>query len=151
MKKDSEKKLDADQKIISSLLSKDFLNEKATYKLSKIVEMQNKKKDKTFDFQKFKTIKSFGRELHNNDLSLDDTLEQLIRLKNDTDIFKESTKPKSVQKRNALTFKNPIKFLNGRCKFHNAFESGVFPKGKQGKGLKSILNYVAGMAKVSDP
>ena len=60
---------------------KDFLNEEATYELNKIVEMENKlnrdnliyktgnmKKDKTYDFQKFKTIISFGKEIYNNDI-----------------------------------------------------------------------------------
>ena len=54
----------------------------------------NKKKDKTYGFRKLKTIRSFGREVYNNDLSSDDALEQQIRLKDDIDIFKESTKPK---------------------------------------------------------
>ena len=92
--------------------SKDFLNKEATYESNKIVEMENKlyrdnliyktgnkKKDKTYDFQKFKTIRSFGREIYNNDLLLDDPLELKIRLKGDIDILKESTKPKgSVRK-----------------------------------------------------
>ena len=40
------------------------------------------------------------QKIFNNDLSIDDALEQQVRLKNDTDIFKESTKPKeSVRKR----------------------------------------------------
>ena len=30
-----------------------------------IYKTGNKKKDKTCDFQKFKTIRSFGREIHN--------------------------------------------------------------------------------------
>ena len=55
--------------------------------MNKVVEMENKlnrdylvyktgnkKKDKTYAFQKFKTTISFGREIYNNDLSLDDTL-----------------------------------------------------------------------------
>ena len=33
------------------------------------------KKDKTFDFQKIKTIKNFSREIYNNNLSLDDALQ----------------------------------------------------------------------------
>ena len=50
---------------------KKILNEEATYKLNKIVKMENeldrndliyktgnKKKDKTYDFQKFETIRS---------------------------------------------------------------------------------------------
>ena len=67
---------------------KDFLNEEAPCELNKIVDRENKlnrdnliykagnkKKDKTYDFQKFKTIRSFGREIYKNDLSLDDALE----------------------------------------------------------------------------
>ena len=96
-----------DQKPIASLFSKNFLNEEATFELNKIVEMENKlnrnyliyktgnkKKDKIYDFQKFKTIRSFGREIYNNDLPLDDVIELQIRLKDDLDNFKESKKPK---------------------------------------------------------
>ena len=102
------------------MFSKHFLNEEATYELNKIVEIENrvdfiyksgnKKKDNTYDFQKFKTIRSFGRNIYNNDLSLDDALEQQIRLKDDINIFKESTKPKkSVRKeKKTLTRKNTI-------------------------------------------
>ena len=53
----------------------------------------NTKKDETYDFQKFKTIRSLRREIYNNDLSLNDALEQQIRLKDDIDILKNSTKP----------------------------------------------------------
>ena len=45
-----------------------------------IYQTGNKKDDKTHDFQNFKT-RSFGREIRNNDFSLDDALEQQIRLK----------------------------------------------------------------------
>ena len=37
-----------------------------------ILKTGNKDKDKTNDFQKLKTIRSFGREIYYNDLSLDD-------------------------------------------------------------------------------
>ena len=53
------------------------------------------KKYKTYQFQKFKTIRSFGRKIYNNNLSLDDATEQQIILKgNNYKIFKETTKPK---------------------------------------------------------
>ena len=42
----------------------------------------NKKKDKIYDFQKFKTIRSCQREIYNNNLSVD-ALEQQIKLKDD--------------------------------------------------------------------
>ena len=46
-----------------------------------IYQTGNRKKDKTFDFQKFKTIRSFGREIYNNDLSLNDVIEQKNKIK----------------------------------------------------------------------
>ena len=84
------------------------------------------------NFQTFKTIRSFGREI----LSLDDALELQIRLKNDIDILKESTKP--------------VIDVNGKQSALNDFESGIFLKGKQAKGFASILDRVARIAKVSD-
>ena len=98
------------------MFSKGFLNEETTYELNQIVEIENKldidnliyktgnkKKDKTYDFQKFRTIRSFGREIYNNELLLDDVLELQIRLKNDIDIFKESTEPKESVKKEKKT------------------------------------------------
>ena len=99
--------------MIASLFSNDFLNEEDTHELNKIVEMENKlnrkdliyktgnkKKDKTYHFHmKFKAIRYFGREIYNNDLSLDDALEQQIRLKDSIDIFKESIKPKKISQK----------------------------------------------------
>ena len=74
------------------MFSEDSLNEKGPYELNKIVEMQyklnrdnliyktgNKKKNKTYDFQMFKTLWSFGRGIYNNYLSLDDALELQIK------------------------------------------------------------------------
>ena len=69
------------------------------------------KKDKKYDFQKFK--RSFRREIYNNSLYVDDALEQQIRLKDDIDIFKKSSKPKRTsQKRiKTLTLKNSQLYL----------------------------------------
>ena len=88
---------------IVSLFSKGFLNEEASYELNKIVGMGNKlnrdnlcyktsneEKGKTYDFQKLKTIRSFGREICNNVSSMNDALELQIRLKDDIDIFKKN-------------------------------------------------------------
>ena len=75
-----------------------------------------------------------------------------IRLKDDVDIFRESTKPnESVKKeKKALTFENAIILFNGRQKVLNDFESRIFSKGKQRKGLTSILDRIACKVKVSD-
>ena len=72
------------------MFSKNDLNEEATYELKKlwkwkinsikmIYKTGSKKNDKTYDFQLLETIRSFGREICNNDLSLDDALEHQIR------------------------------------------------------------------------
>ena len=41
-----------------------------------IYKTGNEKNDKTYDFQNFKTIRSFGRKIYNNYLLLDDALEK---------------------------------------------------------------------------
>ena len=94
-----------DKKSIASLFLKDFLNEAATHKIKNMQKWEkkldrndlsyktgNKKNSKTYGLQKFKTIRSIGREIYSNDLYLDNALEQKIRLKDDIDLFKESVK-----------------------------------------------------------
>ena len=67
-------------------------------------------------------------------------------------MIKESTKPKESarKEKKALTLKKAIILLNGRQKVLHGFESGIFPKRKQGEVLTSILDHVARVAKVSD-
>ena len=48
----------------------------------------------------------------------------------------QNQKNQLKMKKKALTFKKPILLLNGRQKVLNAFESRIFPKIKQGKGLQ---------------
>ena len=69
-----------------------------------IYKKGNQKQGKTYAFQKFKTIRSFERKICNNDLSLEDALEQQIRLKDGINVFKEYRKPKeSVKKKKKST------------------------------------------------
>ena len=90
------------------MFSKDFLNEEVTYQLKNIAEMENEhtrdywiyktgnsSKNKTFDYQKFRTVRSFKKEIYNNDLSLDDDLQQLIK-KMILKFFQETAKPKKI-------------------------------------------------------
>ena len=67
---------------------------------------------------------------------MEDELEEQIRLKDDFEIFKESTKP---------NFKDTIIFLNGKREVFNAFENVIFLKGKQTqrKGLPSSFTCLA--------
>ena len=64
-----------------------------------IYKTGNKKKDKTFDFQKFKTIRSFGREIYNDGLSLDDALEQQIISKDDVENKNNQNKKNQSKKK----------------------------------------------------
>ena len=57
------------------------------------------------------------------------------------------------KQKKAVTLKNAIILPNGRQKVLNAFESGIFPKIKQGKGLTRIsdcVRRVPRVAKISD-
>ena len=85
--------LDTDYKSIDSLFSKDSLNEEAKYELNKTLEIENKNNRVNLIFEasnkkKDKTTGSFRREIYNDNLSLDDALEQQIRLKDDIDFSK---------------------------------------------------------------
>ena len=90
----------------------------------------------------FKSLKHsfFARELYSNDLSLDEALEQKIKLKDYIEIFKESKKPKESvkKKKKTLNLENAIILLNGRQKVLNAFKSGIVPKRKQETGLNTL-------------
>ena len=59
-----------------------------------IYKRGNKKKSKIYDFQKFKTIRSFEREIYSSIITLNDTLEEQINLKDEIDKCNESSKPK---------------------------------------------------------
>ena len=61
-----------------------------------IYKTGNKENDRRYDFQISKSIRSFGRDIHNNDLSLDRALEQQIRVKDDVDNLELSAKPKKL-------------------------------------------------------
>ena len=91
--------------------------------MNKIAEMENKlkrddlinnignrKKDKRYNFQKFEAKRK--RNLY-------DSLEQQLKLKDDINNFKESSKPKesvkkNKKKQNTLTLQNAIILLNSR-------------------------------------
>ena len=52
---------------------------------------------------KFMTIRSFGKEIYNNDLSLDDLIEQQMRLKDDINVFKNLRNQNNQLKRKKRT------------------------------------------------
>ena len=83
--------------------SKYFLTEQAKDELFKTIKIEkevdrddstykvgNKKYDKTYNFQKFKTIKSFGRYICNGEGTLEDALQEEINfIKEDKKFLKD--------------------------------------------------------------
>ena len=65
-------------------------NQQKTNRAELIYKTCYKKKDKTYDFQKSKATTSFGREIDNDNLSLDDALNNL------------QNKKKQSRKKNAI-------------------------------------------------
>ena len=101
-----------------------------------IYKTGNKTKDNTSDFRKFK-IRSFGREIYKNVLSLDDARELQIRLENDNGIFKVSTKLKeSVKKEKKLLLKMQLYFLMESKKFLMILKVKYFQKKNKEKGFQ---------------
>ena len=78
----------------------------------------------------------FEREIYSGIINLDGALEKHISLKDEIDIFKESTKPKILEKKEqqALNFNNAIKLLEGKQKALNSLESKIFPTEKEAQG-----------------
>ena len=82
----------------------------------------------------FKAIRSFRREIYSI-ITVNDTFEEQINLKNEIDNFNENTKLKKLNKKEKklLTHENADKVLRGRSKVLNGFESKIVPRGKQTK------------------
>ena len=112
-------------KISEWFFFKSFSTAEAKHELEKIKKInqeinrdyliyKNKKKSKTYNFQKFKAIRSFGRDIYSDFITLNDAFEEQINLKNVTDYFNENTKPKKLNKKEekVLTCENGDKCHN---------------------------------------
>ena len=93
------------------MFSKDFLTEKAIYELnkSKKIKPQNerndliyktgdKKKDKSYVYRRFNTVRFFGGEIFNDELTLEGSLEEKTRLTNSKNLQNHKSKKKNKKK-----------------------------------------------------
>ena len=80
------------------------------------------------DFENFKTIRSFGREIYSHNLSLDDALEQQMRLKDDIDIFLKKSKIKENKGKKYYLLKTQIYLLMEGKKFLKLLKVKYFQK-----------------------
>ena len=100
--------------------------EKTVYR----VELVYRASEYTYSFQNFRTIKTFGRDIYNGEITLKEADEEQSSLLNEIRNFRDKAKPqdegkKKQKKKDVL--KNLYNFFEGREKFLNAFDSKIFP------------------------
>ena len=121
------------------------MNDEAKKEIDKITEIEKtvdreklvyRANEYTYSFQNFRTIRAFGRDIYNFEITLKETDEDQASLLNEIINFREKTKPrdeeKKKEKKNVLA--NLHKFFEGREKVLNAFDSKIFPIKTKGTG-----------------
>ena len=136
------------QLTIKNIIPENILNDEAKKEI-KISEIEKnvdremlvyKSSEYTYNFQNFQTIRTFGRDIYNGEITLTEAEEDQTSLLAEVINFKNKTKPrdrkKKQQKKDVL--ENLHNFFDGREKVLNAFDSKIFPVKTRGTGyLKS--------------
>ena len=93
-----------------------------------IYKTGNKKRGKTYEFQNFKTIRSFGREVYSGFIKLNDAFEEQMNLKNEIDHFNKYTKAKNRNKKEVKVriHEKGDRLLKERQKVLNDFKIKIF-------------------------
>ena len=121
------------------------MNDEAKKEIDKISEIEKtvdreklvyRASEYTYSFQNFQTIRTFGRDIYNGDITLKEADEDQSSSLNEIRNFRDKTKPqdeeKKKEKKDVLT--NLHKFFEGREKVLNAFDSKIFPIKTKGTG-----------------
>ena len=111
-----------------------FDSDEAKEEINKIKEKQNEKKllydthKYTYDFRTFNTIRTFGKDIYNGKITLEEADEDQSYLADDIKEFIKKTKPKKYDKKQErkTVIKNLHNFLNARKMVLNAFKSKIF-------------------------
>ena len=137
---DNKKQLTNTQEVtIKNIIPENILNDEAKKEIGRIskiektvyrVELVYRASEYTYSFQNFRTIKTFGRDIYNGEITLKEADEEQSSLLNEIRNFRDKTKPqdegkKKQKKKDVL--KNLYNFFEGREKFLNAFDSKIFP------------------------
>ena len=95
-------------KIENIILKSAFASNEAKGEFEKIVKIEeNIDKEKlvynaseyTYDFKKFRTIRTFGRYIYDGKISLEEADEDQSDLADETEKFKNKTRPKNLEKK----------------------------------------------------
>ena len=97
--------------------------------------------NKTYDFRKFKTRRTFGNEIRNNVISLDTANIEQANLLSYVYDFSKKTRPRNPAQRQlkADIVDNVTSLVQGREMVINAFKSGIFQVSKEGTGANEML------------
>ena len=87
------------------------------------------KKERVYDFRKYRTMQSFGITISNGTTILENAYNDQMYLKDTINNLKKSVRPRLPCKidEKELTLKNVNELLAGRKWDINSFESGIFP------------------------
>ena len=121
------------------------MNDEAKKEIHKISEIEKtvereklvyRASEYTYSFQNFQTIKTFGRDIYNGEITLKEADEEQSSLLNEIRKFRDKTKPQDQEKktRKKDVLKNLYNFFEGREKVLNAFDSKIFPIKTKGTG-----------------
>ena len=82
----------------------------------------------TYSFKNFQTIKTFGRDIYEGKITIEEANKYQTNLLVEIMNFRKNTKPRSQEKKQEkeIVLENLYNFWEGRGKFISAFESKIF-------------------------
>ena len=91
----------------------------------------------TYSFKSFQTIKTFGRDIHEGKIAIEEVGKHQTDLLVEIMNFSKNTKPRSQEKRREkeIVLENLHNFFEGREKILDAFESKIFSKKSKGTDI----------------
>ena len=128
-----------------------FANDETKKEFNKIKEIEKnvdrekllyKANGNTYDFRKFNTIRTFGKNIYEVKINLEEPDKDQSDLLNEIKNFSEKMRPKSYNKRQEkeIACDNLHTFYDGREMVLNSFKSGVFPTKFKVSGILNTDN-----------
>ena len=95
-----------------------------------------------YDFRTFKTIRTFGKDIYEGKITLEEADKEQSYLADEIDKFIKETRPKNVDKKRErkIVMKNLRDFLNAREIVFNGFKSKIFLTKSSGTGILNTDN-----------
>ena len=128
-----------------------FASDESRKELNKIKEIEKnidrekliyKTNKHTYDFRKFNTIRTFGKDIYNGKITLEEADESQSDLLNEIKTFNDKTRPKTFWQKEIkeITLDNLNNFYEAREMVLNGFKSKIFLTKSTGTGLFNTDN-----------